>query len=110
MTRERTAVDYIQDIREEITNISKFSEGMTFDEFKADTMRLYACIRSLEVIGEAAKNISEEFKKKHPKVPWRKMTGMRDILIHAYFGTDPKIIWKTITESIPELEEAIEKI
>ncbi len=64
----------------------------------------------MEVIGEAAKNISDDYKKKHPQVPWRKMTGMRDILIHGYFGIDPQIVWKTVTISIPELDGAMAEL
>lgn len=108
--KERTTEDHVADIRVEVANLKKFLQGRSADELKADTMRLYACIRSLEVIGEAAKNIPEEFKKKHPSVPWRKMAGMRDVLIHGYFGIDPKIVWKTINESIPELEKALKSL
>ncbi len=101
------AADYIADIRNEVANLKKFTEGITFPEFKKDTMRIYACIRSFEIIGEAAKNVPEEYKKKHPEIEWKKMAGMRDVLIHSYSGVNLDVLWKTKEERIPILEKAL---
>lgn len=67
-------------------------------------------IRALEVIGEAAKKIPTEIKKKYPQIPWKKMAGMRDKLIHEYFGVNIKVVWKTIKKDVPELKPKIEKM
>jgi len=75
-----------------------------------DEKTVYACVRSLEIIGEAAKRIPPEFRKKHPGVAWKEMTGMRDKLIHDYAGVDANVVWKTIKNDLPELKGQIEGI
>jgi len=66
-----------------------------------------ACLRSLEVIGEATKNLSDEFKAGHPEIEWRKIAGMRDKLVHHYFGTDWEVVWIVLVEKIPSLREDV---
>jgi len=107
---KRTYEDYINDIVEAIALIEEFTEGMEFEDFERDRKTQFAVIRALEVIGEAAKAIPTEFKVKHPEVPWREMSRMRDKLIHAYFGVDLRVVWKTIKEDIPELSKKLRKI
>jgi uncharacterized protein with HEPN domain len=107
MTRDPLA--YLEDIRQSLKEIAEFTTDMKFEDFTIDKKTINAVVRSLEVIGEAAKNIPEEFRYRHPYIPWRKMTGMRDKLIHEYFGIDKKILWKTITEEIPDLLPFFEK-
>jgi len=77
--------------------ISEWVAGKTKDGFLANRMLQEACIRQLEIIGEAAKNISKQFKKRHPEIPWKEMAGMRDVLIHEYFGVDLDEVWETAT-------------
>ena len=71
---------------------------------------VYACIRALEIIGEAVKHIPEEVRQKYPQIPWKKISGMRDMLIHDYFGIDTVVVWKTIKERIPEIKTLFKEI
>jgi len=102
--------DYIRDILNSIDEIETFVKEMSFEEFIQDKKTVNAVIRSLEVIGEAAKNIPELIRIKHVNIPWKKMAGMRDKLIHEYFGVNLEIIWQTIQEDIPQLEASIKKL
>jgi uncharacterized protein with HEPN domain len=100
---------YLEDIRQSLKEIAEFTKDIKFEDFAIDKKTINAVVRSLEVIGEAAKNIPEDFRYRYQYIPWRKMTGMRDKLIHEYFGIDKKILWKTITEEIPDLQPLFEK-
>lgn len=87
---------YIQDIIDASEKIIEYTNGLTIEKFKKDDKTSSAVIRKFEIIGEAAKNISEKIKQEYPEIPWNDMVGMRNILIHGYFGVDYKIIWDTI--------------
>ncbi|PIP23941.1 MAG: hypothetical protein COX90_02415 [Candidatus Nealsonbacteria bacterium CG_4_10_14_0_2_um_filter_38_17] len=101
---------YLKDILKSMESIEKFIENMTFEEFKGDDKTTSAVIRKFEIIGEATKKIPQEIRKKYPKIPWKEMAGMRDRLIHFYFGIDYKLVWETIKKKIPEVKPLIEKI
>ena len=107
---ERDPVDFLRDILDSINKIDSFIEGFEFDEFAEDNKTVYAVIRAIEIIGEATKNLPESLKKEHSEVPWRKMTGARDKMIHGYFGVDLEVVWSTIKEDIPSVKPLIEKI
>ena len=105
---KRSYEDYLNDIIEAINLIEEFTEGMEFEDFQRDRKTQFAVIRALEIIGEAAKNIPTEFQRKHPEVPWGEMARMRDKLIHAYFGVDLCVVWRTVKEDIPLLKHLLE--
>lgn len=91
MTGKREFLDYLTDILEASQNISQFISGMTWSQFSRDQKTMYAVVRAFEIIGEAAKKIPPSVKKRHANVPWKLMAGMRDKLIHEYFGVRGQI-------------------
>ncbi|MEK7161449.1 MAG: DUF86 domain-containing protein [Patescibacteria group bacterium] len=98
---------YCKHILELIAEIETFVLGMTFQQFEADLKTQRAVTRDLEVIGEASKRLSEEFQDRHGKIPWRRIGGMRDFLIHDYMKVDVKEVWKAATEDIEELKQEL---
>jgi len=91
-------------------NISDFTTGMGLDDFLEDPRTVRAVAFELTTIGEAAKNIPMEIQERYPDIPWGKMQGIKNVLVHEYFRIDEEILWKTTTEDIPALIEALEKI
>jgi uncharacterized protein with HEPN domain len=89
-------IEFLHQILEEIDFILKNTKEIELENLKADPILQRAIIRSLEIIGEASKNISHDLKKSHPKVPWKNAAGLRDRLIHYYFGVDWDIVWDLI--------------
>jgi len=107
---KRIVVDYIADIYDALKKCVQFTEGMEFEDFIQDDKTVFAVIRALEVAGEAAKNVPEKWKADHPDIPWKEMAGMRDVLIHQYFGIDHSVIWKTIRQDVKEILPLFEKM
>jgi len=106
----REISDYLNDIKSAIAEIEEFTSGMDFDAFATDRKTVNAVIRSLEVLGEATKHIPANFRGKHPDIPWSKMAGMRDVLIHDYMGVDLKTVWKVTEERLPELKRMLDSL
>ena len=97
---------YLKHIRESIVKIEKYTEGGQ-KTFLEDTMIQDSVIRNLEIIGEAARNLPVDLRKSHPEVPWRSITGMRNVLIHEYFGVDLDIVWKVVVQRLPILKSHV---
>ncbi|MCE7747216.1 MAG: DUF86 domain-containing protein [Candidatus Heimdallarchaeota archaeon] len=108
MIRDHTI--FLKDILVAIDAIADFIGDMDFESFKDDDKTSSAVIRKLEIIGEAIKNIPDEIKVKHFNVPWKDIAGMRDRLIHAYFGVDYKLVWETIKTKLSSLVTTIQII
>ena len=101
---------YIDHILNSINRIHDYISGMDREVFEADLVTQDAVVRQLEVIGEATKRVSKEFRSKHPDIPWSDMAGMRDVLIHDYIDVDLGVVWKTASEDIPNLKALIIKL
>ena len=101
---------YLKDILAAIESIEGFIAGMDLDDFEVDDKTNSAVMRKLEIIGEAVKQIPDEIRRDYSQIPWKEMAGMRDRLIHFYFGVDYHLVWKAITERLPHIKQDIEKI
>lgn len=110
MSSPRIYLHYLQDILENAAKALEFVQGMSEDEFLEDDKTIFAVIRALEVMGEAAKNVPDNIRNKHKQIPWRDIAGMRDKLIHHYFGVDLKTVWKTINQDIPAIYPKLEDV
>ena len=108
--KKRELGDYIQDILEALGEVEDFTTGMQFEDFVEDKKTINAVVRSLEVIGEAAKKMPDSMREKYPEIPWKRMTGMRDKLIHEYFGIDLEIVWEVVTNELPPIKPLIQKV
>jgi uncharacterized protein with HEPN domain len=106
----REARLYLEDILKGIGYIETFLNGQSYEQFLQDEKTSSAVIQKFLVIGEASKKIPESLKEQYPDVPWQRMAGMRDRLIHAYFGMDAQLVWQTIHEDLPKLKERLLEI
>lgn len=106
----RDYADYIADIAGSVEDIMVFTADMSFQDFANDKKTQYAVIRSLEIMGEAAKKIPDSIREKYPDVPWKQMAGTRDKLIHEYHGVDLSIIWAVVEDELPKVKPAIDRL
>ena len=108
--KDREFSDYLNDILEAIDDIQSFIKDMSFTDLESDKKTLYAVIRCLEILGEAVRKIPKNVKERYPDIPWKEIAGIRDKLIHEYFGVDTQTIWDTIQEDLSPLKETITNI
>ena len=99
---------YLEDILQAIGKIREYTFGLSLGAFAADAKTFDAVVRNLEVIGEAARTVPEATRSQHPEVDWKKIAGLRNILIHQYFGVDAELIWDIIQNKLRPLEEQIQ--
>jgi uncharacterized protein with HEPN domain len=102
--------DYLDDIINAMTKAEQFIENMTFEDFKEDEKTAFAVVRALEIIGEATTKLPESLKNKYPKIPWREISGMRNKLIHEYFGVNLRVVWDTVEKDIPNIKPFFQEI
>jgi len=100
----------IDDIHESLDKISRYVKDLEYETWKNDEKTFDAVVRNLEIIGEAAQQIPQHIQEKYPDIPWLQMKGMRNILIHEYFGVDADILWQTICEDLPGLKNTLRAI
>ena len=107
---ERTDSEFARDIEEAIRRISSYTTGLTYEAFLLDTKTQDAIVRNLEIIGEAAKGISDRLRAEYPAIPWKSMAGVRDRLIHDYFGVNFDVVWEIITNDLPKVMEPLKRL
>ena len=110
MSEARRDADYLGDVLEAILRIQSYTLAMEWEDFLSDHKTQDAVVRNLEIIGEAVKNLSPEFTQINPQVPWKDLSGVRDKLIHHYFGVNYEIVWQIVQEDLPALSNQIEEI
>jgi uncharacterized protein with HEPN domain len=101
---------FLKDILDSISSIEKFIKNLSFNDFVNDDKTSSAVIRKIEIIGEAAKNIPQSIHTKYEEIPWKEIAGMRDKIIHSYFGVDYELIWKVVVEDLKNIKVQVMKI
>ena len=100
-------IEYLQHMLAEAEYLIAQSADLERDEFLADETLKRAFVRSIEIIGEATRHIADDFRQQHPSIEWRAMAGMRDRLIHGYFGVDYELVWDVVVNKIPQLRDLL---
>ncbi|MCX2681280.1 DUF86 domain-containing protein [Galbibacter sp. EGI 63066] len=108
--KQRNELVFLEDIIECIDKIIEYVEGVSENDFEKNIEKQDAVIRRIEIIGEAVKSISTKTRDMYPDIPWREMAGMRDIVIHEYFGISIGMVWRVAVSDIPKLKSQIEKV
>jgi uncharacterized protein with HEPN domain len=101
---------FLRHILDEIDFLIRETSGVSFGEFMKNELLKRGCARSLEIIGEAVKNLSNDFLRSHREIEWKKLAGLRDKIIHHYFGVNWDIVWDVVTSKLPDLRGKVERI
>ena len=107
---KRTAEILLQDMQIALRRVLHYTKNIDFEAFEEDTMCLDAVVRNLEIVGEAVRRLPEDFKESHHEIPWHRIAGMRNRIVHDYFGIDNGIIWQIVQADAPELLKQIDRI
>lgn len=110
MPKKRNIIDFLNEILDAVDKAEEFIKGMSFEDFQKDVKTVFAVIKAMEIIGEASANITDELRKEYNKIPWKKMVGMRNILIHQYFRFSKQILWNTIKNRFPDLKKELKEM
>ena len=100
----------LQDILNAAQKIGRYIDGLEFEDFVKDEKTVDAVVRQLTIIGEAASHVPEEIASTAPEIPWRSLRGIRNIVVHEYFGVNMQILWNAVTKNIPDLSAELEKL
>lgn len=100
----------LQHILDAINEIESYLVGIEFSEFMNNSMMKFACIKQMEIIGEASNHVSDDIKSQFSDIEWAQIIGMRNVFVHEYFGVDSNIVWQIIKDDLPELKEKVIKI
>ncbi|NJO00132.1 MAG: DUF86 domain-containing protein [Anaerolineales bacterium] len=107
---KRDYLVYVEDMAEAMDKAELLLEGILYEQFEADFRINFAVVRALEIIGEAAKRLPPSFRDQYPAIPWKKMAGMRDRIIHGYDNVNLQIVWDTVKQEIPAIKPLLQQI
>lgn len=106
----RSHTDYLNDMVHYAQKVREFTKGLEYEQFVRNEEKFLAVIHAIQIIGEAAHRLPKHFKAQHPGVPWDDIAGMRHFIVHSYYVVDPRIVWRTIQEDIPALQQMLAEI
>jgi len=110
MRPKREWTDYLRDILTHAEKAEQFVAGVEFETFRANDEKVFAVIRALEIVGEAARQIPSDLRTRYPEIPWEDAIGMRDKLMHDSFGVDLEVVWRTVHDDLPPLRSAVARM